>query len=500
MVRLLSTSMLSTITSFFQTSMMYHRIPQEWKLHRICPVPKKGDLSDVTNYRPISLLCVLSKVLESLIYDEIISFIRPKLSAHQFGFLRQRSCLTQLLTFLSTIYSEVDQKRTADVIYFDFKKAFDTVPHQELLYKLWLLGITGPLWLWFQNYLTDRLHYTFVEGQSSDHLPVLSGVPQGSVLGPLLFLIYINDIPEHIHSKIYMFADDTKFLQIITSYSDRISMQDDVASLLNWCKDWKLGLNLSKCCSMTFSLSSKDALTYRIIDSEVKQVDTHRDLGIVVSHNLSWNDHYSAICSNAYSTLNFIRRQIPISSCVHLKKSLYLSLVRSKISYCSQVWSPMYIKDIKRLETVQRRASKFILSYQPLNYKERLISLDLLPLMYWFDLQDVLFLVKCLKNPPDNFKVLDFVTFCDSNTRSCSNGKLKYSFKRGSATRHYYFNRVVRLWNQLPSIDLSLSYHSIQLSISKYMWSHFLRHFDPDSICTYHFVCPCNNCHQLHHF
>ena len=144
------------------------------------------------------------------------------------------------------------------------KKAFDTVPHQELLYKLWLLGIAGPLWLWFQSYLTDGLHYTYVEGWSSDHLPVLSGVPQGSVLVPLLFLTYINKMPEHIHSNIYMFADDTKFRQIITSYSDHISMQADVASLLNWGKDWKLGLNLSKCCSVIFSILKRclDILDY----------------------------------------------------------------------------------------------------------------------------------------------------------------------------------------------------------------------------------------------
>lgn len=216
-VKLCAGPLLPTLTSLYSTCLMYHTMPNQWKVHKICPVYKSGDRSNVCNYRPISLLCILSKVLESIIYDKLINFIRPKLSSNQYGFLQQRSCLTQLLTYFADVYSGVEGKKEVDVLYFDFKKAFDSVPHQELLYKLWMIGITGPLWLWFKCYLTDRLHLTYIDGECSRCLEVTSGVPQGSVLGPLLFLIYVNDIPDRISSTIYSFADDMKFLRVLSS-------------------------------------------------------------------------------------------------------------------------------------------------------------------------------------------------------------------------------------------------------------------------------------------
>ncbi len=146
--------------------------------HKITPIPKKGDLLEIINYRPISLLCILSKVLESIIYHKIIDFIRPKLSRHQFGFMKNKSCLTQLLLAFSTINHAVDNKEQVDMVYLDFKKAFDSVPHSELLYKLWRLGITGNLWCWFQSYLNGRSHYVTFDNAMSDILPVLSGVPK----------------------------------------------------------------------------------------------------------------------------------------------------------------------------------------------------------------------------------------------------------------------------------------------------------------------------------
>ena len=167
------------ITSLFSKCLKSGNIPSEWKVHKICPVHKKGSKLDVKNFRPISLLCIISKVLESLIYDKVINFIRPLLSVRQFGFLNNRSCLTQLLTSFSEIFQSIDDKKVTDVVYFDFRKAFDSVPHDELLFKLWSLGITGELWFWFKNYLKNRTHYVSIDGSDSNYKPVISGVPQG---------------------------------------------------------------------------------------------------------------------------------------------------------------------------------------------------------------------------------------------------------------------------------------------------------------------------------
>ena len=497
--------LLIPITHLLNTCIQTCSMPDEWKIHKIIPIPKNNNRSDVQNYRPISLLCVLSKVLESIIYDKIADFIYPLLSANQFGFLPNRSCLSQLLSSFSIIVRSIENKDLCDVVYLDFKKAFDSIPHPELLYKLWCHGITGPLWQWFQAYLSKRSHLVSIEGCSSELLPVRSGVPQGSVLGPLLFLIFVNDIPNATSfCTTCLFADDTKLLKPISSKIESTFMQQDLDSLATWCSTWKLSLNTSKCAAMRFSLSPSTSNTYMysINNHPIKSVDSHKDLGILVTSDLSWSKHINSICSNAYKALHFIRRSISTTS-PSLRLRIYLSLVRSKLSFCSQIWRPRLIKDIVCLERVQRRATKFICNDFTSDYKSRLFSLHLLPLMYWLELQDIMFLIRCIKDPPNNLDLNDHISFSSSSTRATSTLSLRHNFSRSSTTRHFYFNRVVHLWNALPTLDLSQSCSSIKKYISNILWNRFLANFDPDSPCTFHLICPCSSCSQTshtHHF
>ena len=490
--------LLEHITNLFTYCIQYCTIPDEWKIHKICPIPKGGSRSDITNYRPISLLCIL----ESVIYRKIITFIRPRISLQQFGFLSNRSCLSQLLLSYSNIFESIENGQYSDVIYLDFKKAFDTVPHSELLFKLWQIGITGPLWSWFQNYLSNRLYYVEIDNVTSTLLLVISGIPQGSILGPLLFIIYINDLPEAItSSSTYLFADDTKLIHSVSTFYDQ-SLQSDLDSLSAWCHQWKLSLNPSKCSYIRFSLSHKETTVpnYSINSNEIQLVSTQRDLGISISSDLSWTNHINQICAKAYRTLQFIRRSIHSQSpSQDLKRCLYITLVRSKLTYCSQLWRPHLIKDIVMLETVQRRSTKFLLDNSSSNYKQRLSSLDLLPLMYWLEIQDILLLIKNLQNPGDNFNIYDHISFASSNTRSATTNKLKYNYRQTTATRHYYFNRVVRLWNSLPPFNLSQPYVSIKRQIYTYFRNHFIVNFDPDNPCSFHYLCPCSSCHFLCH-
>ena len=263
-----ASSLVEPVTKLFNLSLSTSKVPDEWKVHKICPIPKSKDVIDVTKYRPISLLCILSKVLESLVYDRLISFVRPQLSKSQFGFLKNRSCITQLLLSYSKITESMEIKCSSDVIFLDFAKAFDSVPHGELLYKIWKLGITGPLWFWLQDYLSDRFHYVSIENGSSKCLSVLSGVPQGSVLGPLLFLIYINDLPDSISfANVYLFADDAKLVKSILSFNDSAVMQKDLDALQAWCIEWTLKLNTKKCSAISFGRSDSDHFPYAIGDT-----------------------------------------------------------------------------------------------------------------------------------------------------------------------------------------------------------------------------------------
>ncbi len=487
----------------FTMCLWYCQIPCEWKLHCIVPVFKSGDKSSIKNYRPISLLCCISKVLERLIYNKLFHFISNSISPFQFGFLKNHSCLQQLLVFLHNVMDALTEKNVSQVdsIYLDFRKAFDSVPHTDLLYKLRCIGITGRIFDWLKCYLSNRNQLVSVNGSHSSVLPVSSGVPQGSILGPLLFLVYINDLPDVItSSKVFIFADDTKCCQPIKSVSNCDELQDSLNEMSTWSEMWDLHYNESKCVLMNFQKPNKSSAIsydYTINNNIISVRDCHKDLGVLLQSNLSWTKQYSLICSKAYKTLGLLRRSFSSSNSLATRRQLYISLVRSQMSYCSLLWRPTLIKDIKKLESVQRRSTKFVIGheYAGLNYKDRLNHLKLLPLMYRFELADIMFLVTSLKHPTERFNILQFIKLQDLNTRSSDRVSLKHVRCESNFQQHFYFNRITHLWNRLPAIDLSLSVKTIRTKIYEVLWSNFIENFSGDYICSFHFICPCNKCH-----
>ena len=256
-------------------------------------------------------------------YSKIISHITRFLTPQQFGFLKNKSTAQQLLILFNIILSTNHQ---TDVIYFNFKKVFDSVPHNELLFKLKSLGISGNLWLWFKLYLSNRYQCVKINNKYSHLLPVLSGIPQGSILGPLLFLIYVNDIPDHISkSLLYLFADDTKCLKTISDPSDVFELQHDINSLNLWSVQWRLLFNPTKIVQISFKSTLQTS--YTIGRSSISKVDSHKDLGIILSSNLTWDAHYDHIISKAYSILGLLRRTFSPLNYTRSKKQLYISLV-----------------------------------------------------------------------------------------------------------------------------------------------------------------------------
>ena len=481
----------------FLLTFSQNHLPEEWRTHLITPIHKSGDQSAVKNFRPISLLWSISKVLEKIIYDKIIDFVMDHVNPAQFGFLRHRSTLHQLLVFLHNIFNSFNNNTQTDVIYLDFKKAFDSVAHNKLLVKLWNFGITGSLWNWFKTYLSSRIQYVHLNDAISNPLPVISGVPQGSVLGPILFLVFVNDISDSVlSSKVLLFADDTKCFKAIHDSQDSHSLQLDIHQLSSWSHRWSLFFNEQKCVSIRFSLKAPALIshTYYVNGEPALLHDTYRDLGIIMSNNISWTAHYQHILSKAYKMLHLLRRVFSNAHCPQTKRSLYLSLVKSKLLYNSPVWRPQFIKDITIIERIQRRATKYILNDYTSSYKIRLISLNLLPLMMQFELNDVMFFVSCLKHPTTAFNIYDYVSFSCHSTGSYKGLKLKHTVSRTNAVGHFYFNRLPRLWNSLPVIDLDKSLPSIKNLLKQFFWQQFLLKFNSDNPCTYHFVCPCAKC------
>lgn len=479
----------------YSLSLHQHYIPRDWRIHNITPIFKSGDKTSVKNYRPISLLNNCSLVLERIIYDKVSSFLVESIVTSQFGFLKKHSTLQQLLILLHDVFNSFDKNAQTDVIYLDFRKAFDTVPHKELLQKLWSIGVAGELWQWFEAYLSSRYQRVCLNHCYSGFLHVISGVPQGSILGPLLFLVYINDIQTSLTSKLLLFADDTKCYRKIKSPSDTVLLQQDLDLLVDWCDRWNMRFNSSKCVHVTFSKNRPSFVSnYTLMESEISISDQAKDLGVLFSSNLSWCNHYSKVISGAYKILGLLRRTFSKSISVKAKKTLYLTLVRSHFIYCSVLWRPYLIKDIKALEAVQRRSTKFILQDYDMDYKNRLKKLNMLPLMMYFELADIMFFVKSIKAPTNRFDINKFISFSSTSTRYATNLKLNHCFSSSNHARHFYFNRLPRLWNALPVFDLTQSDITIKRKLYEFLFNHFTTNFDPINTCTFHFLCPCSKC------
>ena len=246
----------------FNKSLSLGIVPAAWKEANVTPVHKKDDKDLVDNYRPISLLSCVSKVMERCLLNRILPFLEGSLYHLQHGFLKGKSCTTQMVEVLDYFSKILDNAGQVDVLYLDYSKAFDSVPHSLLIHKLKNFGINSNLLKWIRSYLTDRRQRVVVEGSSSDWLPVASGVPQCSILGPFLFLLYVNDLPSCLssNSTLALFADDSKCYKEITSPDDCLTLQQDIDSLLNWSEIWGMSFNTSKCKILRVTRSSNPCI------------------------------------------------------------------------------------------------------------------------------------------------------------------------------------------------------------------------------------------------
>ena len=265
-------TLVDILTRFFAILMNTGKLPLEWKLAYVIPIFKKGSRARCDNYRPVSLTCVVCKILEAILKKVILDFFLDNqlLNFSQHGFLPQRSSLTALLFFLEDLSLSVDEGKYVDAIYLDFSKAFDSVPHQYLINKLKSYGIGKPLITWLSTFLNGRKQFVKIGRSFSHCAEVLSGVPQGSILGPLLFLIYINDMDDSVFdSSIIKFADDIRLYMSFPNPRSVVRdgpnlLQNDLSRVLSWCKTWLLKLNVSKCNSIRFGSSPPVTLTFHI--------------------------------------------------------------------------------------------------------------------------------------------------------------------------------------------------------------------------------------------
>lgn len=349
------------LSIIFNLALKTNTFPSCWKIARVCPVLKSGDPSLIENYRPISILSNFAKVFEMSLYTCIYPHIKHQLSPYQHGFMENRSTTSNLLSFTQYVVDVLDQQGQVDVVYTDFSKAFDRICHSIVLDKLYSFGFSQSLITFFTSYLKNRLQFVSYNDCQSDEYFSTSGVPQGSNLGPLLFLIFINDIADVIDCQKLLFADDLKLYNKINNMHDCLSLQENLYNVQVWCKKNNLHMNISKCKVVTYCRKNVPLLfNYKFDSLILSRCDLLRDLGVMFDSKLCFDHHISYIANSSFKTLGFIIRNTLSFNNANALKCLYFSLIRTKLEYCSIVWYPYYNVQKKQLEDIQRKFLKFL--------------------------------------------------------------------------------------------------------------------------------------------
>jgi hypothetical protein len=423
-------------------------MPEDWKRANITAIFKKGAKNNPGNYRPVSLTSQVGKLCEKIIKDEVVKHLESNklITDSQHGFRNKKSCLTNLLEFCENIAGVIDDGDPIDIVYLDFQKAFDKVPHVRLLSKLKAHGVGGQVWDWVKEWLFMRKQRVVVNGAQSEWTEVFSGVPQGSVLGPILFTIYINDLDDEIKSKILKFADDTKLTGRVSNDKQRQTIKEDLAVLSNWASVWEMPFNIDKCKVMHIGNSNLET-KYEMSGKKLEQTKEEKDLGVIVCDNFKVGKQCLKASNKGNQVLGMINRSFSSR-----KKSiilpLYKSLVRPHLDYCVQAWRPHLKKDIEKIERVQRRATRLIEECKGMHYEARLKFCNLTTLETRVLRADLLEVYKIM----NKFEGLNEGDFFVRDKRGGRGHSLKLFQKRVrlDIAKFSFGNRVCTDWNHLP--------------------------------------------------
>ena len=360
----LSHELSQPLCDLFNYSLNQSKVPRQWKLAHVCAIYKKKDPHDVSNYRPISLLSAVSKVLERIIHKHIFNFFLDNnfISSFQSGFVPKDSTVNQLTYIYHTFCKALDDGKEVRAIFCDISKAFDRVWHKGLLFKLQRSGISASLLLWFENYLSDRSQRVVISGSSSDTVPILAGVPQGSILGPLLFLVYINDIVSDIDSSIRLFADDTTLYVIVDNPQHAAHrLNSDLQTINNWASTWLVSFNPDKTESLLISRkqNKRNHPPVFMNNTQIQEVDSHKHLGITLSNDCTWHSHIQDITKKAWTRINILRSLKFILDRKSLE-TIYKTFIRPTIEYSDVVWDNITQAEEEDLEKIQTEAARII--------------------------------------------------------------------------------------------------------------------------------------------
>ena len=451
----------------FNKSLEQCKYPSDWKIANVIAIFKKGDSSLPSNYRPISLISCVGKIMERVVYKYVYNHLQRNrlIYEYQSGFLPKCSTVHQLIEMYNCILNALEKKEISCFVFCDFSKAFDKVWHLGLLYKMNSYGVRGNLMGWFSSYLQGRQQRVIIKNSKSSLSKISAGVPQGSVLGPLLFIIYINDIAEKLISLCRLFADDTSFSYSSHDESQIKSVIDhDLNELDEWSNRWLMSFNPNKTEIMMFSNTTIPQLSFSLNGENIPIISKHKHLGVTFSSNDKWNCHIENIMSSVTKHLNILRKLKYRLSRSNLEK-LYLVYIRPIFEYACEVWDNCVTVNSNKLEKLQLEAARIVTGlpvftksenvYEELGWEKLDNRRQRRKLQLFYNIQN--------NNTPNYLCNLIPPMIQSTTIYPLRNGEdLIVPFCRLSLTNDLYLPSTVRKWNNLNPVIRNLD------SVSKF--------------------------------
>ena len=491
MLHMAGHSIVPSLTKLINLSLKHSKVPRIWKIANVLPLFKKGDRSDMNNYRPVSVLPCASKILERIVFKNVFNYFRDNhlLSPHQSGFMPGDSTVNQL-TYLYHIFAKaLDERKKIQIVFCDISKAFDRCWHDGILFKLQTLGVGGHILSWFKDYLSNRRQRVLVRGQSSSLGLIEAGVPQGSVLGPLLFLVYINDLPSGIQSNIKLFADDaTLYLDFMTDDVGQDTLNRDLNYIQLWADKWLMKFSPTKTKTMGLSLTRGNFVNNMKLNfngTDLENVDSHKHLGLLLTRRLNWSPHINYLLTSV-SKISDVLKMLKYKLDRKSLETIYFAFIRPKLEYASQVWDNCNKEDCDSLEIFQqslarvvtgaRRGTSTKLLYEEVGWEtlqERREATKFKSFKNIVDKKAPNYLSEILPNTVGDKRLLrnpEHFQLINCRTETFRNSFMPSSVMLWNEKRNYFLNRLVTFANPLYYLgnrETSMKLAQLRMECSK---------------------------------